>query len=193
MTDPLPPDAGRVTLPALFLDRDGVLIENRPDYVRGWSDVVILPGVLNELARLATFPLRIVIVTNQSAIGRGLIGLAEAEAINQGLVEAIVAAGGRIDGVYLCPHTPEDDCACRKPRPGLLLRAARDLAIDPPSSTLVGDAESDIVAGRAAGIRRNVLVRTGRGQEQAGALSASGSDPVPVFDDLGQALRALFP
>ena len=186
-------ESARASWPALFLDRDGVLVENRPDYVRQWSDAVILPGVAAELARLNPSPLRIVIVTNQSAVGRGLITHAQAESINRALVDEIVAAGGRVDGVYMCPHAPEDGCSCRKPRPGLLLEAARDLSIDLAGSILIGDAESDLQAGRAAGIRRNILVRTGRGRDEAIARSASGNDAVPVYDDLVQALRALFP
>jgi len=186
-------DTGKAGSPALFLDRDGVLIENRPDYVRQWSEAVILPGVVAALARLHASPLKFVIVTNQSAVGRGLIPLAEAQAINEALAAAIVSGGGRVDGVYMCPHTPEENCSCRKPRPGLILQAARELALDLRASTLIGDAESDIQAARAAGLGHCALVRTGRGQDQEPALSASGHDAVPVFDDLAQALRALYP
>ena len=99
--------------PAVFLDRDGVLIENVDDYVRSWSDVRPYPSALEALARWAGLPHRILIVTNQSVVGRGLISLAEAQAMNDRLVGLIRAGGGRIDGVFMCPHAPGDDCLCR--------------------------------------------------------------------------------
>jgi len=179
--------------PAVFLDRDGVLIENRPDYVRSWQDLVPLPGALGSLARLSALPLRIVIVTNQSAVGRGLLPLATAHEINRRLVDQVVAAGGRIDGVYLCPHLPGSGCACRKPAPGLILQAATELHLDLPSSVLIGDSVTDIQAGKAAGVGRLALVRTG-----LGALLDAGPHPlgllqVPIFRDLAEALSTLFP
>jgi D-glycero-D-manno-heptose 1,7-bisphosphate phosphatase len=104
--------------PAIFLDRDGVLIENRPSYVRGWEDVHIFHQALAALVRISTAPYKIVLVTNQSAVGRGLISSEVAWAINRRLVSVIEDAGGRIDGVFMCPHAPQDRCACRKPKPG---------------------------------------------------------------------------
>jgi D-glycero-D-manno-heptose 1,7-bisphosphate phosphatase len=105
--------------PAIFLDRDGVIIENRPSYVRSWADVVILPLALEAMARIHASPFKIVIVTNQSAVGRGLLGLEEAWAINHHLQQVIEESGGRVDGLFMCPHSPEDHCNCRKPKPGL--------------------------------------------------------------------------
>jgi D-glycero-D-manno-heptose 1,7-bisphosphate phosphatase len=177
--------------PALFLDRDGVIIENRPDYVRGWQDVEIYPQALAALAALKASPYRIVIVTNQSGVGRGLIPLQTAEEINRKLVQAIEAAGGRLDAVFMCPHAPADHCPCRKPKPGLLLEAAHRLSLDLSPSIVVGDALTDVIAGRAAGISRSVLVRTGRGAEQARLPEFAGLAPVPLYDTLADALSAL--
>lgn len=179
--------------PALFLDRDGVILENRPDYLRSWEEAAFIPGALAAIARLKDLPLRIVIVTNQSVVGRGLVLPEEAKAINLKMVDAVVLAGGRIDAVYMCPHHPEQRCNCRKPRPGLLLQAAEDLLLDLPQSTLIGDALTDLQAGQAAGVGRLALVLTGLGDSQLPLLVEAGLGEVAHFDDLEQALEQLLP
>jgi D-glycero-D-manno-heptose 1,7-bisphosphate phosphatase len=177
--------------PAIFLDRDGVIIENRSDYVRNWSQVKILPQALPALAQVASSPYRIVLITNQSGIGRGFIPLETAVDINERLLEIIVQAGGRIDRVYMCPHKPSDQCACRKPEPGMILQAARDLDLDLGNSILIGDALTDIQAGRSAGVGRVALVRTGRGAEQEQAELIADMQPFPIYNNLASALRDL--
>ncbi|MFN2277316.1 MAG: D-glycero-beta-D-manno-heptose 1,7-bisphosphate 7-phosphatase [Candidatus Promineifilaceae bacterium] len=169
---------------AIFLDRDGVIIENRSNYVRSWADVVFISGALEALERLAEMPYKIVLVTNQSAVGRGIITLAEAEAINKKFLEVIEAAGGRIDGLYMCPHAPQDGCQCRKPLPGLLLNAAGDLDIDLKKSLMVGDALTDLQAGRGAGVPDNYLVLTGRGMDQLNLPGAEALRPFTVIQSL---------
>jgi D-glycero-D-manno-heptose 1,7-bisphosphate phosphatase len=173
--------------PAVFLDRDGVLNENRADHVRTWEQVVFLPGVFEAMQRLAGSPFVVVVVTNQSAVGRGLMSAQTLATINQGIVQQVQQAGGRIDALYACPHGPDAGCPCRKPRPGMLLQAAQDLAIDLERSYLVGDAVSDVEAGLAAGCRP-ILVRTGRGEKQMAGLVANGLEDVPVMADLGAAV-----
>jgi D-glycero-D-manno-heptose 1,7-bisphosphate phosphatase len=167
---------------AVFIDRDGVIIENRDDYVLSWSEVRFIPGALEALAKLGRSSLAVVLVTNQSAVGRGLISLQEAQEINRRVVAEIRAHGGRMDAVYMCPHHPDEGCACRKPAPGMLLQAARELDLDLASSTLIGDALTDLSAARAAGVR-GVLVLTGRGSDQAGLHGAlSPGDGTPAAD-----------
>lgn len=164
---------------AVFIDRDGVIIENRDGYVRSWSEVRFIPGALEALAKLGGSRYAVVLVTNQSAVGRGLISLHEAQEINRCVVAEIRAHGGRMDAVYMCPHRPDEGCTCRKPAPGMLLQAARELELDLASSTLIGDALSDLAAARAVGVR-GVLVLTGRGSDQAaqrGAWSPGNSAP----------------
>lgn len=174
--------------PAILLDRDGVILENRDDYVKTLDEARFTPGALAALARLAASGHPIVIVTNQSGIGRGLIAPATAEAISQMLLQRVEAAGGRIDGVYVCPHAPEAGCACRKPAPGLLLAAASALDLDLAESVLIGDAVSDVLAGQAVGAR-SILVRTGRGAQEALALAATPAGAgVPVVADLAAAV-----
>lgn len=174
--------------PAVFLDRDGVIIENRENYVRSWSDVAFFPEALTALRDFRDEPFRIVLVTNQSAVGRGLITLQVAEELNQRVMAAIRQAGGRVDGTWMCPHAPQDGCTCRKPQPGLLLQAAQALNLDLRQSYMIGDALSDLQAGRAAGVREAILVRTGRGQRQEYLPEAALLQPFCVFDSLAKAL-----
>lgn len=148
---------------AVFIDRDGVICRNRRDHVKSWEEFEFLPGALKALARLARTNLRVVIVTNQAAINRGLVSARTVGRINRRMVRAIERAGGRVDGVFVCPHRPDEGCPCRKPRTGLLLQAAEQLGIELAGSYLIGDAESDIRAGRAVGCRC-YLVLTGRGR-----------------------------
>ena len=174
--------------PAVFLDRDGVIIENRDDYVRSWSDVEFFPAALAALQSFSSSPYRIILVTNQSAVGRGLITLAQAEHLNWRIIAAVKKHGGRVDGAFMCPHAPQARCDCRKPRPGLLLQAAEALSLDLSRSFMIGDALSDLQAGRAAGVREAMLVRTGRGLQQASLPEAALLQPFRVFDSLAEAL-----
>ncbi len=178
--------------PAIFLDRDGVLIENRDDYVRSWADVVMYPAALQALAEFSSLPHRFVLITNQSVIGRGMVPLEIIERINQRLGAAIRAAGGRLDGVYMCPHAPEEGCACRKPLPGLILEAAEEMELDLASSVLIGDALTDLQAAQAAGVGRAVLVQTGRGAQQLKLPEAHQIASDGIYADLAAALRDLF-
>jgi D-glycero-D-manno-heptose 1,7-bisphosphate phosphatase len=116
--------------PGILLDRDGVLIENKVNYVRDWSQVKIIPEAIHALTLSEMKNYKIVIVTNQSAVGRGLISLETANEINGRLVNLIHHHGGQVDGVFMCPHKPDDGCFCRKPKPGLLLQAAKELSLD---------------------------------------------------------------
>lgn len=177
--------------PAIFIDRDGVVIENRPAYVRSLAEVSILPQAAAALILAGASPFKVVLVTNQSVVGRGLISIELAHQINDLVVEGIRSAGGRIDAVFMCPHQPLDACECRKPKPGLLLKARDEMNIDLGRSIMIGDALSDVQAGQAAGLATNVLVLTGRGQEQAQKPEAAAMPPFLTFSDLYQALSNL--
>lgn len=182
-----------MSFPVIFLDRDGVIIENRPAYVRCWEDVEIFPQAVLALRRAAPLPYRIVVVTNQSVVGRGLVAPETVVAINRRLQTEITTAGGRIDRIYTCPHTPAESCSCRKPAPGLILQAADEMDLDLSRSILVGDALTDLEAARAAGIPVAALVRTGRGAAQEAGVLASGFSEQNVFEDLQAAIERLFP
>jgi D-glycero-D-manno-heptose 1,7-bisphosphate phosphatase len=175
--------------PAIILDRDGVIIENRADYVCSWAEVAIYSQALLALADASHSEYKIVIVTNQAGVGKGVIPLQTANKINQRLVQAIEKAGGRVDGLYMCPHIPQDQCDCRKPRPGMILQAQRELSLDLSRSWMIGDALSDLQAGRAAGVGHLALVRTGRGAQQAQLAESANLEPFRLYNDLTDALR----
>lgn len=177
--------------PALFIDRDGVIVENRSDYIRSWSDVSFLPGSLEALRSISTSSYQVIIITNQSAVGRGIISQDQAEQINIRLVSKIRSVGGRVDGVFMCPHAPQDSCACRKPQPGLIEQAVVSHAVDLDRSILVGDALSDIIAGQSAGVATNVLVLTGRGMLQSNLPLANQIPPYLTYNSLADALSDL--
>jgi D-glycero-D-manno-heptose 1,7-bisphosphate phosphatase len=175
---------------AVFIDRDGVICRNRDDYVKSWEEFVFLPGALEALARLARLDLHIVIITNQSIINRHMVPVEVVEDIHACMLQAIQAAGGRVDRVMYCPHRPEEHCGCRKPQPGLLLMAAEELDLDLSQSYLIGDAETDMQAGRAAGCRR-YLVLTGRGWRQLIRCWFHGERGFTVVPSLGAAVNAI--
>ena len=173
---------------AVFLDRDGVINRNRPDHVKSWNEFEFLPGALEALKRLAGLGWPVVVVTNQAAIGRGLVDQSEVEEIHRRMVDEVRLFGGRIDAVLYCPHRPDEGCECRKPKLGLLIEASRLLHLDLAASILVGDAESDLLAARAAGCRP-VMVRTGRGAAQIEQLRLAEVDDFVAVEDLGGAVE----
>jgi D-glycero-D-manno-heptose 1,7-bisphosphate phosphatase len=177
--------------PALFLDRDGVIIENRPDYVRQWADVAFFPQALAALAQMRHTPYKVIVVTNQSAVGRGLMTMETAVTLNEQIMETVRQSGGRIDASYICPDAPGQETGCRKPLPGMLLQAAQEHDLDLSHSIMIGDALTDVQAGRAAGVPVSALVLTGRGRQQAAKPEASILLPFPVFRDLQEAITEL--
>jgi D-glycero-D-manno-heptose 1,7-bisphosphate phosphatase len=179
--------------PALFLDRDGVFIENRANYVRSWEDVEFFPQALAALARFREIPYKIIVVTNQSAVGRGIMTWETAVDLNNRILEVVREANGRIDASYLCPAKPGTNDPCRKPRPGMLLQAAQEHHLDLSQSTMIGDALTDIQAGQAAGVKQAILLLTGRGAAQSQLPKAQELSPFAIFPALSDALDHLFP
>jgi D-glycero-D-manno-heptose 1,7-bisphosphate phosphatase len=170
--------------PAIFLDRDGVIIENRDAYVRSWDDVYIYPQALKALAKYASIPYKFIIVTNQSAVGRGIISQETAVSINNQLVKEIKQSGGEINAVFMCPHSPSANCNCRKPEPGMFYQAAEKLSLDLNKSIMVGDALTDMLAAQNAGIKQCIFVRTGRGEKQLQLPKPASLNPFLTFDTL---------
>jgi len=168
--------------PAVLLDRDGVINRNRSDYVKSWDEFEFLPRSLEALRMLAEHGAKVLVVTNQSAVGRGIISPDELERIHARMNEEVEAHGGRIDAILCCPHSPDDGCHCRKPQPGLLREAMERLQLDPRLCYAVGDSLSDLMAARAAGLPF-VMVLTGQGRESL-SHPLCGCPPSWVASDL---------
>lgn len=149
---------------AVFLDRDGVLCEDRPDYVKSWSEWRWIPGAREGAAALARGGWTLIVVTNQAGIGRGVVERGAVDDIHRRMAKDLAAAGAPLAATYYCPHAPEARCECRKPRPGMLEIAAREHALDLGASVFVGDALRDHQAANAAGTRF-ILVLTGQGPQ----------------------------
>lgn len=174
---------------ACFLDRDGVLIEEE-HYLSNPDQVRLYPGAAGALRGLRAAGFLVVVVTNQSGVARGYYPEEAIAAIHRRIDEILARENAAVDAYYHCPHHPggeidayTTDCHCRKPAPGMLLRAADDLNIDLSASFMVGDKLSDIGAARAAGCRDAFLVRTGHGAQEAGMADGC----CRVFDDIAAA------
>ena len=155
----------RPQYPTVFLDRDGVINENRADHVKAWSEFRFIPGARQAIARLTRAGVRVFVVSNQAIINRGTVPISEVERINARMLDEIAQVGGKVEAVAFCPHRPDEGCPCRKPKPGLLFELARKHHVDLYASVVVGDALSDLHAGRVAGCD-TLLVLTGRGRDQ---------------------------
>jgi D-glycero-D-manno-heptose 1,7-bisphosphate phosphatase len=148
----------------IFLDRDGVINEDSADYVKSWEEFRFIKGVRQALKQIKQAEIPVVVITNQSVIGRGKVTESGLSALHDRMLKEVKKAGGNILKIYYCPHHPDDHCLCRKPRIGLLKSAARELALDLKNSVFVGDSLKDIRAGNRAGCR-TLLVQTGQGRE----------------------------
>tara|TARA_B110000014_G_C20110474_1_gene584886 strand:+ start:922 stop:1425 length:504 start_codon:yes stop_codon:yes gene_type:complete len=137
----------------IFLDRDGVINEKRDDYVKSVSELKIFSYVAKSIKKLHDLGFLVVVITNQSAINRGLMTHNQLEIIHNTIQENLISSKTKIDAFYYCPHTPDELCSCRKPKPELILRASDDLNIKLDSSWFFGDSESDIIAGKSAGCK----------------------------------------
>jgi len=138
--------------PAIFIDRDGVINCRRPDdYVLNWSQFVFISGIREALKQIASLGLPIIVVSNQAAVGKGLLDPAVLQEITTQMHRALAADGTFLAAAYYCTHRPDENCICRKPKPALLLRAAEDFNVDLSRSIFIGDSDTDVQAARAAG------------------------------------------
>jgi len=171
--------------PAVFLDRDGTLNENLA-YLTRPEDMRLLPGVGAALQRLREAGFACVVVTNQSAVGRGMMSDAELESVHEEMVRQLSAIGAMLDGIYSC--TSVVDHPERKPAPGMLLRAAAELQLDLANSWMIGDSARDILAGQRAGCKGCILVRTGHPLNE---IEIANLGAIPIADDLSAAVRLI--
>jgi D-glycero-D-manno-heptose 1,7-bisphosphate phosphatase len=174
--------------PAVFLDRDGTLNEEM-GYINHLSRFVLFPQAIPAIRRLNEAGLKVVVVTNQSGAARGYFPASLVDEIHALLQKTLAAGGAHLDGIYACLHGPDEGCACRKPRPTLIQRAARDLDLDLTRSYLVGDRYKDIETATNAGVK-GILVLTGYGLGEYEYLRAAQKvQPVQVAPDLEAAVE----
>lgn len=170
---------------AVFLDRDGVINEDREGYVRNAEELVIFPDVADAVSRINRAGLEVFVISNQQGVAKGLYSLADLREMESIIDLRVREAGGTISGYYYCPHLECDDCSCRKPEPGLLLQAASEHGIALEGSFMIGDHERDICAAVAAGCRA-ILVLTGASSERDAA--AMQTRPEFVARNLSEAV-----
>jgi len=152
---------------AIFLDRDGVLTRERLDYVKSPAELETLPQVYEPLREIRELGFRIVVITNQSVVGRGLATHEDMARIHDKFRRDLEKHDCYVDAIYYCPHSPEDRCSCRKPEPGLIMQAAKELGIDPKKSWMIGDKDIDLEAARRAGCRGLKVPTNGNGLKDA--------------------------
>jgi histidinol-phosphate phosphatase family protein len=148
--------------PCIFLDRDGVLNMVREDHVKSLKEFVWLPGVFLDMKRLQDAGYKLIVVTNQSAIGKGLTTNGKIRSIHRYMIAECAKHGITLTAIYWCPHTKEEKCDCRKPQPTMILTAAKDFEIDLESSYMIGDKDSDAEAGRAAHCKACIVLKHGQ-------------------------------
>jgi D-glycero-D-manno-heptose 1,7-bisphosphate phosphatase len=171
----------------VFLDRDGVINRDSPNYITSWDQFEFLPGSLEAIGQLTAAGRVVMVITNQSAVGRGMMDIATLEMMHLNLQQAVRAQGGRIEAIFYCPHHPDDDCACRKPKPGLIFQAQRQYDLDLVPATMIGDSARDIACGIRAGCGQTILVQSGL-HDARPQLKALGVSPDWVATDLAAAV-----
>ncbi|MBI4695082.1 MAG: D-glycero-beta-D-manno-heptose 1,7-bisphosphate 7-phosphatase [Gammaproteobacteria bacterium] len=172
----------------LILDRDGVINAESPQFIKSAEEWIPIPGSLRAICRATQAGFRIFVVSNQSGLARGKLDIEELNGIHRVLNQEVQHAGGRIEGIFFCPHAPEADCRCRKPKTALLEAIAARTGADLRSAVFIGDRASDMEAALAVGARP-ILVRTGHGGEYADTYA--GESRVTVCADLAAAVTLL--
>jgi len=167
----------------IFLDRDGVINRDSPNYIKSRAEFEFLPGSLEAIRMLTENGYTIIVITNQSAVARKLISPEELNAIHEMMRGTVKKHGGRITDIFFCPHLPDDDCLCRKPKPGLIYQAKQRYDIDISCSVMVGDSVKDIECARQAGCGQAVLVSSGY-KDETDMLAAKRIAPDAVCKDL---------
>ena len=171
-----------------ILDRDGVINFDSDAFIKSPDEWLPIPGSLEAIARLHQAGWRVVVASNQSGVGRGLMDEDSLEAIHRRMEQAVTAAGGHFDGIYYCPHHPDEGCKCRKPLPGLLNAIATHFDISLEHVPVIGDSERDLEAATAAGAEP-VLVLTGNGEKTRAGLPDDSM--IPIYADLSAAADGL--
>lgn len=168
----------------VFLDRDGVINIDSADYIKTPDEFRFIPKSAEAVALLSRAGFRIIIITNQSVIGRQMATRATLDAIFKKMTDGVEAAGGKIDDIFFCPHTPDAGCDCRKPKPKMIRDACEKYGIDPSFAMMIGDSAKDMECAVNAGCSKKILVRTGNGVSAYETLKSSGVFPDYFAEDL---------
>lgn len=173
----------------VFLDRDGVINKDSSDYIKSWSEFEFIPKSRKAIALLNKNGFQVIVITNQSLIGRNMISQKMLDEIFEKMKTGVQNAGGDITDIFFCPHTPEDNCFCRKPNPGMILDAQKKYNIDLGQSVMVGDSVKDIECSHNAGCAKALLVKTGNGLNAGEALLKKGIAPDYIAANLYEAAQ----
>ncbi|MFO7667481.1 MAG: D-glycero-beta-D-manno-heptose 1,7-bisphosphate 7-phosphatase [Desulfobacterales bacterium] len=173
----------------VFLDRDGVINKDSPDYVKSWAEFEFIPGSIEAIKLLTDNNFKVIVITNQSIINRKMATLDDLEFTHSMMKKVVRESGGEITDIFFCPHKPEDCCTCRKPAPGLILQAITKHGIDVNYSVMVGDSAKDIECARRAGCRYAILVKTGNYEQAVSVLKEKKIFPDHIARDLYEAAR----
>ena len=172
----------------VVLDRDGVINEDSDNYIKSPDEWHPIPGSLEAIASLNQSGYRVVVATNQSALARGLLRIQDLNAIHRKMYEQLEKIGGHVDGIFFCPHGPNDNCKCRKPKPGLLEQASDRFYSNSREMLFIGDSLTDLEAAEQFGTH-SVLVLTGKGEDSREKLKDRRD--IPIFRDLSEVVKSL--
>lgn len=174
----------------IVLDRDGVINHDSDSYIKSKEEWLPIDGSLEAIARLNHSGYTVVVASNQSGLARGYFDIEALSSMHRKMDEMLTKIGGQVDAVFYCPHGPDDGCACRKPKPGMLLEIGQRFNVSLQDVVFIGDSISDVKAASDANANA-VLVRTGKGVKAEKILKAEGKSDVPVYDDLAEAVTAI--
>jgi D-glycero-D-manno-heptose 1,7-bisphosphate phosphatase len=179
--------SGILPCSAVFLDRDGVINNDSEDYIKSWPEFKFIPGSIEAIRLLTVNGLNPIVITNQSLINRNMISIKALNYIHDMMKKEIENKGGRITDIFFCPHTPEDNCGCRKPKPGLIHQAKSKYNLQLESAVMIGDSAKDIECAKNAGCK-GVLVKTGNGKNAMPDLQDKHIHPDHIANNLYDAV-----
>jgi D-glycero-D-manno-heptose 1,7-bisphosphate phosphatase len=179
--------SGILPCSAVFLDRDGVINNDSEDYIKSWPEFKFIPGSIEAIRLLTVNGLNPIIITNQSLINRNMISINALNRIHDMMKKKIENKGGRIKDIFFCPHSPEDNCECRKPKPGLIHQAESKYNLRLESAVMIGDSAKDIECAKNAGCN-SVLVKTGNGKNAMAELKNKHLHPGHIANNLYEAV-----
>ena len=173
----------------VFLDRDGVINEDSPNYVKNWKEFHFIPGSLDAIKKLHDNHFTTIVITNQSVVGRKISSPENLDEIHRNMSDAVKRHGGSLRDIFFCPHRPEDGCVCRKPKPEMIFQAQKKYDINLSTACMVGDSAKDIECALNAGLKHALLVKTGNGTRAEIILKEKKIIPDFVAEDLKDAVE----